>query len=249
MKIRRWPLFLIAAPAAVAVWSGWVGLGGMCGFGVIHPLPGIWDSVKVNTAITLPIGVEAYGAYAMGAWLRLPPGHPARKFAKRSAIGSLLLGMLGQVAFHLLNAAHAIRAPWPIVALVSCLPVVVLGFGAGLTHLLGQGGEDEADEVSDEPQLPLEALSAASRPSMSTFSTATAEADQEPASEDVKEPARAGGSHAAPKARTWSRQRRVAAIVANNPNIKGAELGRKLGVHPRTGQRELNKLRASMGDI
>ena len=39
--LPRWPLFLIAAPAAVAVWSGWVGLGALCGFGVIHPLPGI----------------------------------------------------------------------------------------------------------------------------------------------------------------------------------------------------------------
>ena len=27
--MRRWPLLLIASPAAVAVWSGWVGLGGL----------------------------------------------------------------------------------------------------------------------------------------------------------------------------------------------------------------------------
>jgi len=67
--VRRWPLFLIGAPAAVAVWSGWVGLGTLCGFGVIHPLPGIWDQLRLNTAITLPVGVEAYGAYALGAWL------------------------------------------------------------------------------------------------------------------------------------------------------------------------------------
>src|SRR6266446_4888790 len=101
----RWPLYLIAAPAAVAVWSGWVGLGGLCGFGVIHPLPGIWDGLRLNTAITLPIGVEAYGAYALGAWLT--PGTPerARSFARRSAAGALALGMLGQVVYHLLAAA------------------------------------------------------------------------------------------------------------------------------------------------
>ena len=132
---RRWPLLLIAAPAAVAVWSGWVGLGGMCGFGVVELLPGIvpWH---LNTAITLPVGVEAYGAYALGAWLH--PGTPerARAFARRSAIGALVLGMLGQVVYHLLAAAHAARAPWPVVVLVSCLPVVTLGFGAALTHLL-----------------------------------------------------------------------------------------------------------------
>jgi len=136
VTMPRWPLFFIAAPAAVAVWSGWVGLGGLCGFGVIHPLPGIWDGLRLNTAITLPVGVEAYGAYALGAWLT--PGTPerARSFARRSAVGALALGMLGQVVYHLLAAAGAQRAPWPVVVLVSCLPVVTLGFGAALTPLL-----------------------------------------------------------------------------------------------------------------
>ena len=135
--VRRWPLFLIAAPAAVAVWSGWVGLGELCGFGIIHPLPGIWPALQLNTAITLPVGVEAYGAYALGAWLA-PGGVPGRvrRFARRSAIGALLLGMAGQVIYHLLAAAGATRAPWPVVVLVSCMPVVTLGFGAALTHLL-----------------------------------------------------------------------------------------------------------------
>jgi hypothetical protein len=133
---RRWPLILIAAPAAVAIWSGWVGLGQLCGFGMISPLPGIADHFRLNTAITLPIGVEAYGAYALGAWLSATQDGPARRFARASAIGSLALGMLGQVAYHLLAAAHEKRAPWPVVVLVSCLPVVTLGFGAALTHLL-----------------------------------------------------------------------------------------------------------------
>ena len=44
--------------------------------------------------------------------------------------------MLGQVVYHLLAAAGATRAPWPVVVLVSCLPVATLGFGAALTHLL-----------------------------------------------------------------------------------------------------------------
>jgi hypothetical protein len=134
--VRRWPLLLIAAPAAVSIWSGWVGLGGMCGFGVVHPLPGIVPALRLDTAITLPVGVEAYGAYALGAWLSLAAAHPARTFARSSAVGSLLLGMLGQVACHVLSAAHAHRAPWPVVVAVSCMPVVTLGFGAALTHLL-----------------------------------------------------------------------------------------------------------------
>jgi hypothetical protein len=135
--VKRWPLFLIAAPAAVAVWSGWVGLGALCGFGPVNLLPGFGAGFHINTAITLPVGVEAYGAYALGIWLAAVNAPPrARRFARRSAIGALGLGMLGQIAYHLLAAAGRTRAPWPVVVLVSCIPVVVLGFGAALTHLM-----------------------------------------------------------------------------------------------------------------
>lgn len=134
--VRCWPLLLIASPAAVAVWSGWVGLGALSGFGIVRPLPGIADGFQLNTAITLPIGVEAYGAYALGAWLTPHTPAAARRFARRSALGALALGMAGQVIYHLLAATHASRAPWPVIVLVACLPVVTLGFGAALTHLL-----------------------------------------------------------------------------------------------------------------
>ena len=124
----------------------------MCGFGLVHPLPGIAPGVQLNTAITLPVGVEAYGAYALGAWLTVPAApdgdtgaaaRTARTFAARSAIGALALGCLGQVVYHLLAAAHAARAPWPVVALVSCLPVVSLALGAALAHLM-RAAADEA---------------------------------------------------------------------------------------------------------
>ena len=156
---HRWPLFLIGLPAGVAVWSGWVALGSMCGFGLVHPLPGIAPHVQLNTAITLPVGVEAYGAYALGAWLTVPaaPGgdtgaaaRTARAFAARSAIGALALGCLGQVVYHLLAAAHAARAPWPVVALVSCLPVVSLALGAALAHLM-RAAADEARAAAPRP--------------------------------------------------------------------------------------------------
>lgn len=131
-----WPVWLLAAPAAVAIWSGWVGLGSMTGFGIVHPLPGLADDFAINTAITLPIGMEAYAAYALKAWLT--PGVPdrARRFARSSAIGALVLGALGQIAYHLMAAAGWTTAPWPVIALVACLPVGVLGMGAGLAHLL-----------------------------------------------------------------------------------------------------------------
>ena len=111
--VRSWPLLVLAVPAAVAVWSGWVGIGRLTGFGVVRPLPGIWDSLRLDTAVTLPIGVEAYAAYALRAWLSASPfmSGRTRRFARWSAIGSLVLGMAGQVAWHLLVQAHVTRDP------------------------------------------------------------------------------------------------------------------------------------------
>lgn len=123
-RVPAWPVGVLALPAAVAIWSGWVGLGAMTGFGVVQLLPGIWDGARINTAITLPIGMEAYAAYALRAWLT--PGTPqrARQFAKASAIGALILGALGQIGYHLMAAATSPRrrgrsppwspaCPWP----------------------------------------------------------------------------------------------------------------------------------------
>lgn len=157
-KYPRWPLAFIAAPAGVAVWSGWVGLGQLCGFGLIHPLPGIANGFTINSAITLPVGVEAYGAYALGAWLTPGTSDRARTFAKRSALAALGMGMGGQVIYHLLAAAHATKAPWPVVVLVSCLPVVALALGSALAHLLRESAEDEVP--TPQPVQETEAVSA-----------------------------------------------------------------------------------------
>ena len=83
-------------------------------------------------------GVEAYAAYALRAWLSSEDAVSprTRRFAKWSAICSFLLGMAGQVALHLLADAVAARAPWAITTIVSCLPVLVLGMGTALAHML-----------------------------------------------------------------------------------------------------------------
>ena len=136
--VRSWPLLVLAAPAAAEVWSGWVGIAQKTGFGLISPLPGIWPSLHLDTAVTLPVGVEAYAAYALRAWLARDHAVSARtrRFAKWSAIFSFALGTAGQVAYHLLAQAGAARAPWPITMVVSCLPVLVLGMGTALAHML-----------------------------------------------------------------------------------------------------------------
>ncbi|WP_213457261.1 ABC transporter permease [Rhizomonospora bruguierae] len=131
-----WPVLLLALPAFVAIWSGWVELGRLTGFGKVHPLPGIADGFMLDTAITLPVGVETYAAYALWVWLSAAAPRRARAFARWSAIGSLIFGAAGQVAYHLLSAAGVTAAPWQITTAVACLPVAVLGMGAALAHLL-----------------------------------------------------------------------------------------------------------------
>jgi hypothetical protein len=136
--MRSWPLLVLAVPAAAEVWSGWVGIAQKTGFGMVSLLPGLWSSLHLDTAVTLPVGVECYAAYALRAWLAT--GHAisdrTRRFAKRSAICSFALGMAGQVAFHLMDQNRITRAPWTVTTLVSCLPVLVLGMGTALAHML-----------------------------------------------------------------------------------------------------------------
>jgi hypothetical protein len=160
--VRSWPLLVLAAPAAAEVWSGWVGIAQKTGFGLVSPLPGILPSPHLDTSITLPVGVEAYAAYALRA--SLAGEHSisgrTRRFAKWSAICSFALGMAGQVAYHLLTQVGAARAPWPVTTIVSCLPVLVLGMGTALAHMLR--ADAEAADIPDSrtgPPTTLRSLS------------------------------------------------------------------------------------------
>ncbi len=84
-------------PAAAKMWSGWIGIAQKTRYGLVAPLPGIWPSLHLDTAIILPVGVEAYAAYALRAWLaqdQVISGR-TRRFASWSAICSFVLGMAG----------------------------------------------------------------------------------------------------------------------------------------------------------
>jgi len=131
-----WPVLILCLPAFVAIWAGWVEMGRLTGFGKVTLLPGILDNFQIDTAITLPIGVETYAAYALWVWLSGRVAGSARRFARTSAIASLAIGGLGQIAYHLMAAAGWTSAPWPITAVVACIPVAVLGMGAALAHLM-----------------------------------------------------------------------------------------------------------------
>lgn len=147
MPVRKaltvWPVWLLMAPAAVAIWGGWVGLGEMAGFGPVRLLPGIYDKLVINTAITLPIGMETYAAYALYVWLSGRAQGRARRMARNSAWAAITVGALGQIAYHVMAAAGVEVAPWWVTAGVACLPVAVLGMGAALAHMV----RAEADQT------------------------------------------------------------------------------------------------------
>jgi len=157
-----WPLFLLSLPAFVSIWGGWVGMGRLTGFGPINLLPGIAD-FTVDTAITLPIGLETYAAYSMYAWLAAAHlSTSTRRFAKWSALGSLVLGMAGQAAYHVMASQGTVKAPVEIVIVVSAIPVIVLGLGTGLAHAMRKDWHAyqatlqvaRADAGMDVPEVP-----------------------------------------------------------------------------------------------
>lgn len=136
---RAWPLGLIGLAAAVAVWGGWVDLGQFTGFGMVQPLPGLVDGFWINTAIVLPVGIEAYGGYALRTWLSSAAlSARTRSYAGWSALASLVIGGGAQIASHLLKANGITVAPWWVTVVVSCVPVAVLGLATGLATLVRQ---------------------------------------------------------------------------------------------------------------
>lgn len=150
-RMATWPAVALTLPAFVAIWGGWVGLGEMTGFGPIHPLPGIADDLVVNTAITLPIGLEVYAAYALNVALSAHMSR-TRKVAALSSVAALLLGMFGQACYHVLESKGVETAGTGLVIFVSCLPILVLGAGSFLAHLVRLDNEQRLSAVQVEPE-------------------------------------------------------------------------------------------------
>jgi hypothetical protein len=101
--------------------------------------------------------MEAYAAIALRAWLTSSRAvsERTRRFARRPAVGALLLGMAGQVANHLLAETHVTRAPWPVTTLVASLPVLVLRLGTAPAHMLQADACGLHHRVEDHRTAPL----------------------------------------------------------------------------------------------
>lgn len=137
--VRTWPILVIAAGAFVAVWAGWVGLGGLTGFGLVNLLPGLVEDggwATIDTRITLPASMEAYSAYAFYVLLHRNVPRRARIFAAWSAGLAVALGMGAQVAYHQMIAAGVTVAPAWVISVVSCIPVATFALGCALRAMV-----------------------------------------------------------------------------------------------------------------
>jgi len=231
-RARSWHLWLLALPAFVAVWSGWVGMGKLCGFGAVQPLPGIWDSLTLDTSITLPIGMEAYAAYAIKVWLSGEGSPAAVAFAKRSTIAALTIGALGQVIYHLLTAAGVQTAPWPITAAAATLPVAVLGMGATLAHLVQQPHEHGTEHPgAGLPPTHTAVSDVARQPLKPAPRRTTTRATHSPSGATRRTRAT---STSTPTVDTVAR---VAALLAEDRHLTNAAIADRLGCSERTARR------------
>jgi hypothetical protein len=68
--------------------------------------------------------------------------------------------MTGQITYHLMAQAGMTRAPWAITTVVSCLPVLVLGMGTALAHMLRTDAETmDGPEIRTGPPSARRSLS------------------------------------------------------------------------------------------
>jgi hypothetical protein len=230
-----WLVLLLALPAFVAIWSGWVELGTLTGFGLVRPLPGIWDALQIDSRVTLPIGMEAYAAYGLRVWLSGASSPRALSFARTSSCIALVLGAAGQVAYHLMHAAGMTRAPWPVTALVACLPVAVLGMGVALAHLTHAtvavvAAEEPVADVAPAVAIVTAPRTGPVRPHPATRPVAT----RPVAARVVATRDGAGG--------------RVRALRGQHPDWTTARIGEAAGCSPRTVRRALATVAATAED-
>jgi hypothetical protein len=128
---RPWPILVLALPAFVAIWSGWVDLGRLTGFGVVHPLPGhLGRSLDQHGdhVAGRPGGIRVVRAAGVAGRGSLGPCDPVRDvvFPRVSPAGRGRAGHLSPVGVYGPVADHD-RGVLP--------PVLVLGMGAALYHL------------------------------------------------------------------------------------------------------------------
>ncbi len=110
------------------------------------------------------LGIDAYALAAIRVWTSRSTSASAVSFARKNAIGAVVLSLSGNAIWHLINA-ELLAATWPVVLGVGSVPPVIL---AMITHLSILRKQDDRPVLQDgvtvpETQSP-EAVSAPASP-------------------------------------------------------------------------------------
>ncbi len=126
---------LVALPALVSIWAGWVSLGLATGWKEVQLFPSVpgLNGVHLNTVIFLPFSVEVLTIVSMGFFLHYR-GKAIRRVAGITALATVALGLFGQAWSHHLQATGAAAPSW-LVVFTSGLPVVAMALVGLLVHL------------------------------------------------------------------------------------------------------------------
>ncbi len=131
---------VVAAAAVVASFHAQAGLGELAGW---HASVDLF-SLRVSLSWLLPLCVDAYGATATRIAVNSARySEHTRRHALIHAIAAIVVGVLGNAAYHLL-AARVVEigsAQWVLVVGVSIIPPVALG---ALAHLMALCAGDDA---------------------------------------------------------------------------------------------------------
>lgn len=100
----------------------------------------------------LPVCIDAAAVVATRVWLAPSSPEPARRFARKLALGAFLLSVAGNAADHGL-AAYGIVPPWWAVVAVAAVPPAIL---AGTAHLAALAATRRPDH-QDAPAHPAPA--------------------------------------------------------------------------------------------
>jgi hypothetical protein len=104
----------------------------------------------------LPIAVDAYAVTATRVWLRTAGTARTAAYARRNAVGAIVLSVAGNATFHGLTAAGVTTLAatgwgWLLVVAVSAVPPVMLGLVAHL-HALVSGDHRTTETTTSAPR-------------------------------------------------------------------------------------------------
>jgi hypothetical protein len=140
-------LAVVTTAAVVLSFSALAGLGLLVGFGTAVVFG--WD---FPLSLLVPLCIDAYGATAARIAVNRAYSDETRRQAMIHGVVAIVVGILGNAAYHLLEArvVHLGDSMWVLVIAVSIVPPVALG---ALVHLMSLCAADRraAEEAGEVP--------------------------------------------------------------------------------------------------